>query len=178
MLNGRLNTLSANSVFSKEISEKMPILSMEINEVAIDNIDIETGSNVIEYEPIVSECPICFNDNVDTDMWIVFECKHSICLQCLEKIYHHRGKKQCIECPICRSSIEVADFLPSDRIKTIDNQLIRNQERRRRRQDAQNTANVSLHNRTARQTLNARCCIGITTITTCIFLIWLSFYDP
>ena len=55
-------------------------------------------------EPDVeNNCPICFDDLTDI---IIFECDHTICIQCLQKIYSSQGPCKKILCPICRNVIE------------------------------------------------------------------------
>tara|TARA_B100000214_G_scaffold280204_1_gene209888 strand:+ start:69 stop:575 length:507 start_codon:yes stop_codon:yes gene_type:complete len=51
-----------------------------------------------------TQCMICYED-VDEINWIVFECKHQMCVECLQKLYKYRGKKT-ITCPFCRFVIE------------------------------------------------------------------------
>ena len=51
-----------------------------------------------------TQCMICYED-IDEINWIVFDCKHQMCIECLQKLYKNRGKKS-ILCPFCRNVIE------------------------------------------------------------------------
>lgn len=162
-------TLIANSLFSKEIAEKIPILVPEIQ-------DFEKDIFNIGYEEMMSECPICFNE-IDNDMWIIFDCNHSVCLSCLEKIYHHRGKKKNIDCPICRKVIEVNDFISTEQLQTIDNQVLSERRERRERRRQRSVEIISTRS-SPREWLNKKCCAGVTVILTFIFMVVYIFYDP
>ena len=50
-----------------------------------------------------NDCPICFEESINS---IVFDCKHTICLKCLQKIYWTQGPKKKILCPLCRNQID------------------------------------------------------------------------
>jgi len=65
--------------------------------------DIATPFNTPGSPDVENNCPICFDDLTDI---IVFECDHTICLQCLQKIYSSQGPRKKILCPICRNVIE------------------------------------------------------------------------
>ena len=63
----------------------------------------ETQESGVSLESDMAQaCPICFEDS--TNM-IIFECNHTICIECLEKIFWSQGKSN-ILCPICRHIVE------------------------------------------------------------------------
>lgn len=103
--------LSSRNQFSKDIAEKIPILKdfrFIENDIEQNNTASLLQNNVQEDIQIENTqentCPICF-DSVETNLWITFDCNHSICLSCLEKIYHTQGKKNVL-CPLCRKPVE------------------------------------------------------------------------
>lgn len=55
-----------------------------------------------------SQCAICFED-VQEDDWIIFDCGHKICVNCLQKLFYHTKKSKDIDCPFCRVVIDKAD---------------------------------------------------------------------
>lgn len=78
---------------------------IENNIISINNTDNSDDNHSIEHQDSEQNCPICFEHTIDN---ILFDCNHSICLNCLQSIYWAQGKKRNISCPICRSEIEAA----------------------------------------------------------------------
>jgi len=64
-----------------------------------DNLSDIENQNITE-----TQCMICYED-IDEINWIIFDCNHRMCLECLQKLYANRKHKD-ILCPFCRSVIE------------------------------------------------------------------------
>lgn len=71
-----------------------PLFSESLDNESLDNESLDKET----------QCMICYED-IDEINWIIFECKHQICIECLQKLYKYRGKKS-ISCPFCRFIIE------------------------------------------------------------------------
>ena len=85
-------------------SEKFPYKeSDETQESGLEHDSNETQDSVVAQESDMAQaCPICFEDSINM---IIFECNHTICIECLEKIFWSQGKAN-ILCPICRHIVE------------------------------------------------------------------------
>ena len=56
--------------------------------------------NIILDDPILEQCPICFEENLT---YIILDCNHKICIICLTDFCKHNDKYNCW---ICRNKIE------------------------------------------------------------------------
>ena len=74
------------------------LLGNSVDDMVFDNMMFDDSENK------ETQCMICYEDT-DEINWIVFDCKHQICIECLQKLYKNRGKKS-ILCPFCRNVIE------------------------------------------------------------------------
>jgi len=63
-----------------------------------------------------NNCVICF-EVIDSHYYIIFDCNHSICLFCYEKILNIHDE---IICPLCRAVIEINNC-NNNNILEIDN---------------------------------------------------------
>lgn len=77
-------------------------LENQIQNNTINTIDIYRIKKPAE---LAHECPICF-EIYNIDGIIIFDCKHFVCIECLEKLYLSLRKKQDLVCPMCRNVIE------------------------------------------------------------------------
>lgn len=74
------------------------LLGNSVDDMIFDNMMFDDSENK------ETQCMICYED-IDEINWIVFDCKHQMCIECLQKLYKNRGKKS-ILCPFCRNVIE------------------------------------------------------------------------
>ena len=48
----------------------------------------------------IDECPICYEENMCTDNYVLLECKNKVCVMCFERILIFR-----VNCPFCRTCL-------------------------------------------------------------------------
>ena len=100
-------------------------------------------------EELAHECPICF-EIYNIDGIVIFDCKHFVCIECLEKLYLSLRKKQDLVCPMCRDVIE-------------KNNYIKNKE---------NIQELQVVNQTIPRN---NLCYGSVITIICVFFLWLFF---
>lgn len=61
-------------------------------------------------ESAVSECPICWDDNVPSDQSVVPTCAHSVCFTCLMKYFDNIQQRQTPCCSMCRAPFSKFTF--------------------------------------------------------------------
>jgi hypothetical protein len=100
---------TTNHNYNSTLIDKSPLLNSDEDSIittpiADSNADSNAAS-ITTNQIYTNDCPICFEITTDN---IIFDCKHSICLQCLQSIYWTHGIKHTIVCPLCRNEIEAA----------------------------------------------------------------------
>lgn len=99
-------TILLDSIKSEEFQYNESNETYESNDPNDPNKTQESDENqetgVVLESDMAQACPICFEDSVNM---IIFECNHTICIECLEKIFWSQGKSN-ILCPICRHIVE------------------------------------------------------------------------
>ena len=94
--------------------------SNETQESGLEHDSHETQESGVAQESDMGQaCPICFEDS--TNM-IIFECNHTICIECLEKIFWSQGKSN-ILCPICRHIVELSSNSVPEATQIITNHV-------------------------------------------------------
>jgi hypothetical protein len=86
------------------------VIEIKYNRIKINQILYKKSFYIILYKMIPSiECIICFEDYNDI---IIFDCSHTICLVCYEKILNSNNPK----CPVCRSDIDIINNIINNNI--------------------------------------------------------------
>ena len=90
----------------QNINNQLSVDETELNTQKLlqDSIDNMVSDDYQDQVSKETQCMICYEE-IDEINWIVFDCKHQMCIECLQKLYKNRGKKS-ILCPFCRNVIE------------------------------------------------------------------------
>jgi hypothetical protein len=137
------------------ITKSNKIYNTDELEFIYDDLENQIQNNIIDTidtikikkpEELAHECPICF-EIYNIDNIVIFDCKHFVCIECLEKLYLSLRKKQDLLCPMCRNLIE----------KHIHNK------------NKHNTQELRVNQRIPRNNL----CYGSVITIICIFFLWL-----
>ena len=90
----------------QNINNQLSVDETELNTQKLlqDSIDNMVSDDYQDQVSKETQCMICYEE-IDEINWIVFDCKHQMCIECLQKLYKYRGNKS-INCPFCRYVVE------------------------------------------------------------------------
>jgi len=96
--------LSPLSDIENQNNDNIELLaSSEINSDETNHFSENNSENVSSPNE-ENICNICYEDI--NDEWIIFDCKHKICLMCLQKLYFSQKQTKNTLCPFCRHIID------------------------------------------------------------------------
>ena len=134
------------------ITKSNKIYNTDELEFIYDDLENQIQNNMIDTisvkkpEELAHECPICF-EIYNIDNIVIFDCKHFVCIECLEKLYLSLRKKQDLLCPMCRNLIEKHNHI----------------------KNKHNTQELRVNQRIPRNNL----CYGSVITIICVFFLWL-----
>lgn len=135
------------------ITKSNKIYNTDELEFIYDDLENQIQNNMIDMikikkpDELAHECPICF-EIYNIDNIVIFDCKHFVCIECLEKLYLSLRKKQDLVCPMCRNVIEKHNHI----------------------KNKQNTQELQVVNQTIPRN---NLCYGSVITIICIFFLWL-----